>query len=51
MGKRIWMISLLLFPAALGQDRSKFPVNDHHIVYHDVRVDASGGAGPRDRII
>jgi hypothetical protein len=46
MGKRVWMISLLLFPAALGQDRSKFPVNDHHIVYHDVRVDAGGGIVP-----
>jgi hypothetical protein len=46
MGKRIAMIFLLLLPAAPAQDRSKFPVNDHHIVYHDVRVDAGGGIVP-----
>jgi hypothetical protein len=29
-----------------AQDGSKYPVDDHHIVYHDVRVDASGGILP-----
>ena len=29
-----------------AQDASTYAVNDHHIVYHDVRVDASGGILP-----
>ncbi len=37
---------LLLLPGAIGQDRHDFPVNDHHLVYHDVRVDADGGIVP-----
>jgi hypothetical protein len=36
----------LLLPGAVGQDRHDFPVNDHHLVYHDVRVDAGGGIVP-----
>jgi hypothetical protein len=31
---------------ALAQERSDFPVNDHHIVYHDVKTDAAGGIVP-----
>ena len=44
---RLWVIPfLLLLPGAIAEDRSMFPVNDHHIVYHDVRVDAGGGIVP-----
>jgi hypothetical protein len=43
----LWVVSfVLLLPAAIAQDRVDFPVNDHHIVYHDVRVDATGGIVP-----
>ena len=45
--KRLCVLPLLLLlPGAIGQDRHDFPVNDHHIVYHDVRVDAGGGIVP-----
>jgi hypothetical protein len=44
---RVWAIPFFfLLPGAIAQDRHSFPVNDHHIVYHDVRVDASGGIIP-----
>ncbi len=44
---RLWATSfVLLLPAAIAQDRTEFPVNDHHIVYHDVRVDAQGAIVP-----
>jgi hypothetical protein len=47
MTRSLWMISfLLLLPAARAQERSAFPVNDHHIVYHDTRVDAAGRIVP-----
>ena len=28
--------------SALAQDRADFPVNTQHLVYHDVKTDASG---------
>ena len=31
---------------ALAQDRADFPVNPQHLVYHDVRTDASGAIVP-----
>jgi hypothetical protein len=31
---------------ALAQDRSDYALNVHHIVYHDVKTDASGGIVP-----
>jgi hypothetical protein len=37
---------LLLLPKAPAEDSPVFPVNDHHIVYHDVRVDANGAIVP-----
>jgi hypothetical protein len=43
----LWVTSfVLLLPAATAQDRSEFPVDNHHIVYHDVRVDAQGAIVP-----
>src|ERR1035437_5051841 len=33
-------------PAALAQERADFPVNDTHLVYHDVKTDASGAIVP-----
>jgi len=30
----------------LAQERQQYPINERHIVYHDVRVDASGGIVP-----
>lgn len=33
-------------PTMLAQDRADFPVNNTHIVYHDVRMDASGAIVP-----
>jgi hypothetical protein len=45
--ERLWVVPLLLLlPGAVAQDRHSFPVNDHHIVYHDVRLDASGAIVP-----
>jgi hypothetical protein len=41
--------ALLLLSASaltLCQDRKDFPVNTRHIVYHDVKTDASGGIVP-----
>ena len=40
-----WLM-LLLLPVARAQENAAYPVNDRHIVYHDVRVDASGGIVP-----
>ena len=38
------LVSLsILCPA---QDQSQYPVNEHYIVYHDVKVDANGGILP-----
>jgi hypothetical protein len=43
----LWLISLLFpLPGAFAQDSPDVPVNDHHIMYHDVRVDANGGIVP-----
>jgi hypothetical protein len=36
----------LISVSCSAQNRSDFPVNEHHIVYHDVRVDAEGGILP-----
>jgi hypothetical protein len=44
---RLWAIPFFfLLPAAIAQDRHSFPVNDHRLVYHDVKLDASGGIVP-----
>jgi len=34
------------FRSALAQDRADFPVNAKHLVYHDVKTDASGAIVP-----
>jgi hypothetical protein len=36
----------LLSALSRAQDRADYPVNEHHIVYHDVKVDANGGILP-----
>jgi hypothetical protein len=50
---RLWLWSVmpaaaLLFHSghATAQDRTDFAVDQHHIVYHDVKTDASGGIVP-----
>jgi hypothetical protein len=37
---------LLSSPLSFAQQGSDYPVNQHHLVYHDVRVDANGGILP-----
>lgn len=46
MAKMLSLTMLIVLPAAIAQDRHSFPVNDHHIVYHDVRLDSSGAIVP-----
>lgn len=36
----------VLCAAESAEDRDPYPVNEHHIVYHDVRVDANGAILP-----
>ena len=42
----VFCVLPLLASSAFAQDRHDFPANDHHLVYHDVRVDADGGIVP-----
>ena len=51
--RRLWLCLALPAAAILSygghaaaQDRADFPVDEHHIVYHDVKTDASGGIVP-----
>jgi hypothetical protein len=40
------LLAAWVSPAASAQERKDFPVNDHHIVYHDVKTDANGAIVP-----
>ena len=44
----ILLLSLISagFRSALAQERADFPVNTKHLVYHDVKTDASGAIAP-----
>ena len=45
IASRMIVLVFLIVPC-IAQDKRDFPVNEHHIVYHDVRVDAGGGIVP-----
>jgi hypothetical protein len=40
------LLAAWVSPAAPAQERKDFPVNGHHIVYHDVKTDANGEIVP-----
>jgi hypothetical protein len=44
--RTLTLLLVLLLPSAFTQSRKDFPVNDRHIVFHDVRVDSHGAIVP-----